>query len=260
MNDALQTGLLDIASGGVAPLLKMWDKHQGSSKVQGIMALCSMPQYLNTVNPKVRSLRDITAADRIALPDRKVSGQAVMLRMAAAQTFGDQQADRFDQIMVSMSHPDAMDAMLQGKDGITAHFASPPFQYQELEDPRVRTVISSYTVLSGMSTFNVIWTRENFFTENPRTLQVVYDALIEAMDQIEREPRMAAKDYILQSNSGLSVDFVERLIKSPRVKYTPAPRNVLKLAAFMYQNGAVNNQISGWQDLFLPPVHGEDGS
>ncbi len=260
MNDALQTGLLDVASGGVAPLVKMWDKHQGASKVLGIGALCSMPQYLNSINPAVRSLRDLSSRDRIAMPDRRVSGQAMILRMASAQTFGDHQTARFDEITVSMSHPDGMQAMLDGKAGITAHFTSPPFQYQELEDDRVRTVTSSYTVLGGMSTFNLVWTRENFFTDNPRTLQAVYDALLEAMAMIQRQPRTAAKDYVLQSDSPLSVDFVERVIRNPQIEFTHVPKNVVKLAEFMYRDGAIENQVSNWQELFLPTVYGEDGS
>ena len=88
-----------------------------------------------------------------------------------------------------MSHPDAVHALLSGTSGITAHFASSPYQYQELDSGRVRTVLSSYEVLGGPTTFTVLWTRAEFFTENPQTTQAFYAALKEAMEIIARDRR-----------------------------------------------------------------------
>ncbi len=260
MNDALRTGLLDIASGGVAPLVSAWDKTREGTEVKGLMALCSMPMYLNTVNPQVRSLGDFTEMDRIALPAAKVSGQAIVLQMAAAKTFGVDQATRLDGITVSMPHPDAMEAMLAGKSGITAHLTSPPFQYQELDDPRVRLVVNSYSVLGGMSTFNLVWTRENFSLNNPRTVRAVHDALLEAMEMISRDPTAAAKAYVLQTKSGVTVDYVERVIRNPQIAFTHVPMNVMKFAGFMFEQGSIANRPRNWQELFVDLVRGEDGS
>ena len=57
-----------------------------------------------------------------------------------------------DALTVSLSHPDAQVALLSGASEITAHFSSPPFQYQQLEKPGIRTVLSSYDVLGGPAT------------------------------------------------------------------------------------------------------------
>ena len=43
-----------------------------------------------------------------------------------------------DKYTVSLSHPDAQQALMSGNSEVTAHFASPPFQEQELADPRVK--------------------------------------------------------------------------------------------------------------------------
>ncbi len=260
MNDALKTGLLDIASGGVAPMVRAWDKTHNGADVKGLMSLCSMPMYLNTVNPRVRSLRDFTEADRIALPAVQVSGQAVVLQMAAAQTFGADDATRLDGLTVSMPHPEAMKTMLADRPGVTAHLGSPPFQYQQLEDSRVRLVFNSYSVLGGMSTLNLVWTRENYYLDNPGTVKAVYSALREAMEMIQRDPTSAAKDYILQTNSSLSVDYVERLIRNPQIAYTHVPMNVMKFAGFMYGQGTTSQHPSSWRELFFDLVHGEEGS
>ena len=75
MNQALKIGFMDIASGGVVPMLRAWDKTRDTVKVKGIAAMGSMPLYLNSKNPKVKSVKDFTDKDRIALPAVKKSIQ-----------------------------------------------------------------------------------------------------------------------------------------------------------------------------------------
>jgi len=83
MNDALLSNSVEYISSGVAPLVVLWDKSKGS--VKGVSALISTPNYLNTNNPAVKSIRDFTDKDRIALPSVKVSIQAICLQMAASR-------------------------------------------------------------------------------------------------------------------------------------------------------------------------------
>src|SRR3546814_2002704 len=100
---------------------------------------------LNTNDPQIKDLKDFTGARRIGLPAVKVSIQAVVLQMAAKEIYGD--PFRLDTMTVSMRHPDAMAALLSGQSHIVAHFAVPPFSYQELEKPGIHTVVSSYDVV-----------------------------------------------------------------------------------------------------------------
>src|SRR5437764_1978754 len=106
MNDALLSGSLHFASGGVAPLVTLWARTRGNLDVKGVGALNSMPLYLNTRNPAVKTIKDFTDKDRIALPAVKVSIQAVTLQMAAEQAFGAGQQYRLDPLTVTLSHPD----------------------------------------------------------------------------------------------------------------------------------------------------------
>ena len=46
MNDALLSGNLDFASGGVGPMLTIWGKTQNNLKVKSVSALNAMPLYL----------------------------------------------------------------------------------------------------------------------------------------------------------------------------------------------------------------------
>src|SRR3982751_5909060 len=118
MNEALLAGKLDFASGGLAPLLSIWSSTKGAANVKGVGSMNTMPLYLNTNNPRIRSIRDFGRDDRIALPGVKTSIQAVTLQMAAAGEWGDASFDRLDALTVSMSHPDATKALLGRTGGI----------------------------------------------------------------------------------------------------------------------------------------------
>ncbi|MBM3524984.1 MAG: ABC transporter substrate-binding protein, partial [Alphaproteobacteria bacterium] len=186
MNDALVAGSLDVAGGGVGPLVTIWARTKANLGVRGIASLNSMPLYLNTINPAVKSPKDFGDKDRIALPAVKVSIQAVTLQMAAERELG--KFDALDRFTVSMSHPDGHTAMMSGRSEITAHFTSAPFMYQQLEDSRVRRVLTSYEVLGGPATFNTIWCTAKWREANPRAYRALLAALDEAMGMIKADP------------------------------------------------------------------------
>jgi len=156
MNDALLSGSLQFASGGVGPLVTLWARTRGNLDVRSVGALNSMPLYLVTRNPNVKTISDFRDGDRIALPEVKVSAQAVLLQMAAEQAFGAGQQNRLDPLTVTMSHPDAMQALLSGQSEVNAHFGSPPFQYQEVASGGLNVVLNSYNVLGAQGTFNAV--------------------------------------------------------------------------------------------------------
>ena len=260
MNEAILSGSLDIASGGVGPLLTIWSKTKGRQEVKGVASLNSMPLYLNTNNPNVKSIKDFTEKDKIALPAVKVSIQAVTLQMAAEKAFGAGQHNKLDALTVSMAHPDGMAALVSGKTEITAHLTSPPFQYQELQDQRIRRVFSSYEVLGGPATFNTLWTTKKFRDDNPKVFKAFVDALDEAMEFIKRDPQKAAEIYIIEENSKVPVADILKMIKDPEITFTTSPQNLMKYAEFMNKIGSIENKPASWKDVFFPEIHGKEGS
>lgn len=259
MNDALLSGNLDFASGGVGPLLIIWDRTRGNLGVKGVAAINALPLYLNTRNPKVKSIEDFTDQDKIAMPAAKVSIQARTLQMAAAKIWGIENYDRLDRLTVSMKHPDGVAAMLSGGAGITSHLTSPPFQQQELQDPNIRRILSSYEVLGGKSTFNNIWTTSRFREENPKTYQAFLNALAEAMELINADKDAAADVFIKQTNSKLDREFIAKIIKDPENEFTMTPKNTMKYAEFMHEIGALKQKASSWKDYFFPEIHDLSG-
>jgi len=260
MNEALLSGNLDFPSGGVGPLLTVWSKTKGRQDVKGVAALNSMPLYLVSVDPQVKTIKDFTEKDRIALPAVKISIQAVTLEMAAAQAFGEDHYNKLDPLTVGLPHPDAMAAMLAGKTEITAHFGSAPFMYQELENPRAHRVLDSYEVLGGPHTFNVVWTTAKFHDANPKTYAAFLAALDDAMTIIKNEPKRAADIYIDAEHSKLAVDFVEKMIRDPENVFTTTPQKMMKYAAFMKQVGAIATAPADWKELFFPEIDNASGS
>jgi len=260
MNDALLSGNLQFASGGVGPLVTLWARTKGILDVKAVAAINSMPLYLNTRNPNVKTIADFTDKDRIAMPAVKVSIQAITLQMAAEKAFGEGQHNRLDALTVTMSHPDAQTALLSGASEVDAHFGSPPFQYQQLKRPEIHTVLNSYEVLGGPATFNLVWTTSKFRNENPK----LYDAFVNALDEatafINRDRKAAAETYLRISKDKDSVEDILAMLNDPQIVYTTTPQNVMKYVNFMLKTGAVKVRPESWKDLFFPNAHGLPGS
>jgi NitT/TauT family transport system substrate-binding protein len=252
MNEALISGNLDFASGGVAPLLVIWARTHGNLDVKGVSALNSMPLYLNTTDAGVHTVADFTAKDRIALPAVRVSIQAIILQMAAAKAFGESGAHKLDNLTVSMSHPDGYAAMLSGKAGITAHFTSAPYMYQELQHPNVHRVLSSYDVLGGPHTFNCIWATRRFVQKNPKVMAAFMAALGQAEAFIRTHPDQAAQIWLkTQKASALSQAEVVKILKDPENHWTLDPQKIGVFGAFMTKAGLIQHAPASWRDVFF---------
>lgn len=260
MNEAIISGNLDFASGGVGPLLTIWGRTRGGLGVKGVAALNSMPLYLNTINPAVKTIKDFTDKDRIALPAVKVSIQAITLQMAAEKAFGPGQHGRLDPLTVSLGHPDGMLQMMGGRSEITGHFTSAPFMYQELADPRVTKVLDSYEVLGGAHTFNVVWATSRFHDDNPKVVAAFIAALDDAMKLITADPAEAAALWIRNEHSKLPAAEVERIIRLPENEWTMVPKKIMNYAEFMHRVGMLQAMPASWQDVFFPDTHALAGS
>jgi ABC-type nitrate/sulfonate/bicarbonate transport system substrate-binding protein len=260
MNEAIISGNLDFASGGVGPLLTVWGKTRGGLDVKGVAALNSMPLYLNTVNPNVKTIADFTNRDRIALPAVKVSIQAITLAMAAEKAFGPGQQGKLDALTVTLGHPDGMAQMMGGRSEITAHFTSAPFMYQELEDKRVHKVLDSYEVLGGPHTFNIVWATTRYYNDNRKVVEAFLAALDDAMQQIAADPAAAAALWVKNENSKLAADEVEKLIRLPENEWTMVPKKIMAYAEFMHRAGLLSVKPATWQDVFFPDTHSLPGS
>lgn len=260
MNEALLSGALDVASAGVPPLLTIWDRTKGRQNVKAIAALGSMPNYLLSNNPAVKSIKDLTEKDRIAVPAVGVGFQSRTLQIETAKLYGDNDFKRFDKISVSLPHPDASAALIAGGSEISAHFSSPPFQYQALEHSNVHKILSSYDVLGGQATFNVLYTTEKFHNDNPKTYRAFYRALGEATEIINRDKNAAAQTYIRTEKSRLPLPLVQKIVNDPQISFTVFPERTGVYAEKLYQLGVLKHRADSWKDYFFDDAWVNPGS
>jgi len=260
MNEALLAGALDVVSAGAPPALVLWDRTRGRQNVKAIASLGSMPNYLLSNNPNVRSLKDLSDKDRIAVPAAGVGYQSRTLQIETARLYGRDQYKRFDSITVSLSHPDATAALMSGGSEINAHFSSPPFQYQALENRNVHKVISSYDILGGRASFNFLYTTQKFHDDNPKTYRAFYNALVEAAEFIRSNKARAADIFIRVQKSRLSPEFVRKIVDDPEINFTVSPERSYVYAEKLYEMGVLKNRATSWKDYFFEQAYAQPGS
>jgi NitT/TauT family transport system substrate-binding protein len=261
MNDALLSGSVDIVSGGVPGLLTLWARTKGTPvAVKGITAFSSQPILLNTRNPNVKSITDFTDQDKIAVPAVKVSLQAMLLQMAAAKQWGASNYAKLDPLTVSMTPPDATIALLSGSAGITSVFSVPPFQFQQLDDKAIHTVLNSFDVFGGPHTMTVAWTSSQFRDRNPQLYKALVKAFAEATDMLTKDLKSAAQYWADDVKSKLPVEKVAEIASGPQVKWTMTPQSTMKFAEFMHSVGTIKDKPADWKDLFFPEIHDLPGS
>lgn len=253
IRDAMLAGQLDIGSGGLGPFILAVDKGLGW-KIVG--ALNEMPLYLNTYKSGIKSLKDFTPDDKIAMPAIG-SIQHVTLQMAAEKELGNPKA--LDNLVVAMAHPEARAALISKRE-ITAHLTSPPFQYQELRAGGIHKILDSYEVVGGPHTFNVVWTTVKWAKANPTLFKGFYAALSEALDFINKSPLEAARIFVEQEKSKETPEAILGYMKEPGVRFVIYPTGLVTYARFMAKTGLIKKLPTSWKEYAFEPLHSYPGN
>ena len=262
VNQALISGNVEFAAGGIGPLLTVWDRTKGSADVKAAVDLAKMPLKLITNDPNVKTIDDyLKVSDhKIATPSIS-SIQAVTLRMAAVKKWGDASAKKLDPLLVNMKHPDAVAALLTGGQTVKSHFATLPFSYQELKSGKTKLVISSFDVLGGQHSTVALYNTTKWKNENPKLYQAVVDAYAEAMQYINADLSRAAEYYVKFTKSRLKVEDVKGMISSKdEMEYSIQPKLTMQYANFLNQIGAIKNRPASWKEYYHDNNHGLGGS
>ncbi len=260
MNESLLSGNLDLAVTGAPSFLILWDKGQRTLDVRGVTSYGAVPATLVVRNPAIKSVKDFTAKDRIAVPAAKSSVQAIILQMVAEKEWGKGQHERLDGLTISRGHADAAVAMLSPNNEITAHFAAPPYTQQELAQPGYKPLLTSNSVFGGPLSSGIVYTTLRFYAGNPKLMTAFIKSVDESLEFIRANPRQAAERYLAMSGDKLSVDQVQAIITDPLSVWTSPPQNTYKFAEFMHRIGTIKRKADSWKDLFFPVAHGKAGS
>ncbi len=258
MNDGLISNAIQFAAQGAPSLITLWDKTRG--QIKGVAAMTTYPIYLVTRNPDIKSIKDFTDKDKIAVPSVKISTQAIMLQMAAAKTFGEKEYAKLDPLTISLAHPDAMLAFINNTAGVNAHFSSSPFYEQEIKIPDAHLITTNYEILGGPASALVLTATAKFREGNPKAYKAFYDALGEAIAIVNKDKRAAAELYLaVAQDRKNSVDDILAIINDKDYRYTLTPEKVFKTAQFMAQIGSIRQSPAALGDLFFPENSGQGG-
>jgi NitT/TauT family transport system substrate-binding protein len=256
INDGLLSGTVHFGAVGAPSLITLWSKTKNNVGIKGMAAMTSYPLYFVTRNPDLKSLKDLSQKDKVAVPSVKISTQALMLQMAAFDLFGPSNYQKFDEFTVSLAHPDAMVALMNNTGGVNAHFATSPFYEAEMKIPGARVLTTSYEILGGRASALVIITTTKFHDANPKVYKAFLAAQKEAIETINRDKRAAAKAYLEIANDRKStLEEIFGVINDKDYAYTLSPEKVFKTAVFMGKVGTIKDPPAKWQDMFFPDIH-----
>ena len=261
INDAMIAGLIDIAGIGAPGFITLWSKaaNIASLAVTGLCGLGRGALWLNTNKPNIHSLRDFTAADKIAVPGIKTSFAAVVLQMAAAREFGITEYAKLDPITVGLAHPDAYSALASGKTEITGHVASPPYSNKELTVPGIHRVFTTLDLL-GPITIDVAYAPKRFTEANAPLVAAFLAAMDEANALIAADKGAAAESFLRVSEVKMKPEEIRALLDDPETSFDTAPAGVMSYADFLGQTGQIKIVPKQWSDLFVPQLRDRKGS
>ena len=255
--DALLSGQMNFGVTGVPGLAVLWDKTAGTAnEVRALSAVQSMPFMLVTNRESVKSIKDFTEQDKIAVPAVKVSSQAICLQMAAAKEWGFENYAKLDTFTITRSHPEAAVSVISKATEINSHYSVAPFYYYELATAGVHNVLKSYDTLGGPGTNGVMLMTKKFRDANPKVTQAVYAALSEAEDFINKKQGEAAEIYMKAANEKRSTQAeMTKFIADHDNIWTTMPQQTMTFATFMHKVGTMKRMPNSWKDMYMPECH-----
>jgi NitT/TauT family transport system substrate-binding protein len=252
--DALLAGTVDILCTGTGNLLLLWDRTKGG--VKGIVATSAQPMSLISRDERIRTLKDIGAGDKIAVPTVKVSTQAIVLQIAAAKMFGDDQWSKFDANTVQLGHPDAVGAMSNPNHEIHNHFTIPPYTFIEL-----KTVPGAHVVLTSTEVMGGPLSQAQFSDANPKIIEAVRAASKEAQDLIRSDTKTAVDIYKEVTGDKTSAEDLLAWLKEPgMMEWNLQPQGTMKFADHLHKVGTLKTKPKAWTDYYLPSSADLNGS
>lgn len=224
IREAMVAGEIDFGFMGPAPVLVGIDN---GMEWKYATAISSNEVALVTDKERIKTLKDFKKDDRIALLSPG-STQHILLCIAANQVFNDPLY--FDNQIVSLSHPDAMDALMSDTE-ISAHFATPPYLMEELKKG-MHVVITGEEIMGEPFTFITGVSQISFYENHKDYYRAILIALSEAISYINNNMEEAAT--ILSSIYKIPEDeLIEQMTYNGTI-YSMELKGLQKLADEMY--------------------------
>ncbi len=244
-------GAVHFSGQGVPSTALIWDRTRNGIGAKAVAAMVASNIWLMTRKPDLKSLRDLTDNDRIAVPSVKTSSQALFLWSAAEKEFGPGQWGKLDHLTVSLPHPDAMAAVLNPTGEITVHAATSP--YADLERKAgLHAITDLYAVEGGAVTGLNFVSTEQFRKANPLTYEAVVAAFDEAIAWINADKRRAAQFYLELSKEKMSLDDLTQILMAPDYIFGKIPHGIGAAMNMMHKAGILKTKPQSWKEMYFP--------
>jgi NitT/TauT family transport system substrate-binding protein len=250
ITDGIIKGDIQIGAMGTGPFLVGWAR---GINWRVIAPLDEADLWLMARDSSIRTVADLRGK-RIATPTA-TSIQAVALRKMAQVKLGNPRA--LDSSLISMDHPDGMQALLSGQ--IDAHFTSPPYQWQELG--RGAHVVGKSYGYFGAHSFLVTVLTQKFYDEYRAFSNRFYRLVKQSIDLINKKPKAAAAILAREDQTeATTAQFTRWITRKKSLTFTTRPRGLMRTAGFMNRIGLLNKVPGSWRELVFPPVYPTRGS
>lgn len=249
IREAMLACEVDAGFMAIPPFLIGWDKGMDWKIACG---LSSSPVGLVTNKEEIKSIKDLSEKDRIALP-QPGSVQHILLSMACERELGD--SKKLDNQLVTLAHPDGMNALLAKRD-ITAHFTTPPYLMKELETPGMHEILDGKQAVGEDFTFIVGVTTKKFHDNNSQAYDALLKAIAEAVEfmNINKEETLE----ILSKQYEMSKEEVEKNLGMEGTGYSISVKGVGAFAGFMERNGYISKAPGDIKEVVWGNVNYEE--
>lgn len=231
VREAMASNELDAAFMGIPPYLIGWDKGLPAKIAAGY---CVMPVSLVTYDDNINGLKDIKPEHKIAVPSPG-SIQHILLSMALEKELGDPNA--LDDNLVALPHPDGAQAMLAKKD-VVAHFTTPPYLFEELEQPGYKVILDGFEAFGQDFNFNVALVTNHYHDNNPIGYAAFVQGLNDAMNWVNENKEKTAE--LLAPEFKIEKEKLLKYLTAEGVNFTTAPYGLMGFAEFMKEAGYIS--------------------
>ena len=186
INTGIAGGSIQVGFMGIAPAVTGVMNNVGYKIFTN---LSGQEHGLMTNDSAITSLEDLVGSDKqIALVN---NGSFQHIILAKALTNAGLDAHALDANIVAMKHPDGMAAVEAGS--IPCHLTSSPYIYMERENDNLYEIPGVNEAFSVEDSFIVGVASTKLNEENPELYQALCDAMANAIDYINENPKEAAE-------------------------------------------------------------------
>ena len=123
------------------------------------------------------------------------------------------------------------------------------------------TILSSTEIVDGPIAQAQFFTTTKLADANPKVVEALKAAVLEAIDLIKTDTRAAVEIYREVNKDKMSVEELLDAMKQPgMMEFTAAPPNTMKIATHMHRTGTLKTLPKAWTDYYLPVAYDLPGS